>query len=364
MLKNHFLVAFRNLWKNKVYSAINIVGLAIGMGACLLIMVFVFYEKSFDQFHTKNIWRLNEVQKFPGMVSSQKVGLSMFPMGPTLMKEFPEIKNFTRIHWEDKFQVSNGDKRLYLPHVHFVDSTFLQMFDFKLLKGDRATALLRPNSILLTSESAKKLFGTEDPVGKTVMHYSGDTTIAVVTGILEDVPQNSQLQFDALVSFSTFYHKYPDVADNWGGNWLDTYFELAPGTDAAAMEKRFPAYLKKYLSRGDSWKYFELFLLPLREVHAGASEIGLDYLNYQKFDKKYTNIFLMIAVIVLLIACVNFMNLSTARSAERAREVGIRKSIGAQRWQLSMQFLSEAVLLSFIALVLALVLAKLFLPFV
>ncbi|MDP4214724.1 MAG: ABC transporter permease [Bacteroidota bacterium] len=364
MLKNHFLVAFRNLWKNKVYSAINIVGLAIGMGACLLIMVFVFYEKSFDQFHTKNIWRLNEVQKFPGMVSSQKVGLSMFPMGPTLMKEFPEIKNFTRIHWEDKFQVSNGDKRLYLPHVHFVDSTFLQMFDFKLLKGDRATALLRPNSILLTSESAKKLFGTEDPVGKTVIHYSGDTTIAVVTGILEDVPQNSQLQFDALVSFSTFYHKYPDVADNWGGNWLDTYFELAPGTDAAAMEKRFPAYLKKYLSRGDSWKYFELFLLPLREVHAGASEIGLDYLNYQKFDKKYTNIFLMIAVIVLLIACVNFMNLSTARSAERAREVGIRKSIGAQRWQLSMQFLSEAVLLSFIALVLALVLAKLFLPFV
>jgi putative ABC transport system permease protein len=364
MLKNYFLVAFRNLWKNKVYSTINIVGLAIGMAACLLIMVFVAYEKNFDSFHTKNIYRLNEVQKFPGMVSSQKVGLSMFPMGPTLMQEFPEIKNFTRIHWEDKFQLANGDKRLYLPHVHFVDSTFLQMFDFKMLKGNRATALLRPNSILLTAESAKKLFGTEDPIGKTVAHYSGDTSIAVVTGILEDVPQNSQLQFDALVSFSTFYNKYTDVKDNWGGNWLDTYFELAPGTDIAAMEKRFPAYMKKYLSRNDGWKYYELFLLPLKEVHAGASEIGLDYLNYQKFDKKYTNIFLMIALIVLLIACVNFMNLSTARSAERAREVGIRKSIGAQRWQLSMQFLSEAVLLSFIALVLAAVLAELFLPFV
>jgi putative ABC transport system permease protein len=364
MLKNHFLVAFRNLWKNKVYSAINIVGLAIGMAAFLLIMVFVAYEKNFDSFHTKNIYRLNEVQKPPGMVSSQKVGLSMFPMGPTLMKEFPEIKNFTRIHWEDKFQLTNGDKRLYLPHVHFVDSTFLQMFDFKLLKGNRATALQHPNSIVLTQESARKLFGTEDPVGKTVTHYSGDTTSAIVTGIMEDAPQNSQLQFDALVSFNTIYDKHPDLNDSWGGNWLDTYFELAPNTDIAAMEKRFPAYLKKYLSRNDSWKYYELFLLPLREVHAGASDIGLDFLNYQKFDKKYTNIFLMIALIVLLIACVNFMNLSTARSAERAKEVGIRKSIGAQRWQLSMQFLSEAVLLSFIALAMAIVLAKIFLPFV
>ena len=134
--------------------------------------------------------------------------------------------------------------------------------------------------------------------------------------------------------------------NNWGGNWLDTYFELAPNTNIAALEKKFPAYLKKYMAKDDDWKRYELFLLPFKDVHAGATDIGLDYLNYQKFDKKYTNIFFLIALIVLLIACINFMNLSTARSAERAKEVGIRKSIGAQRWQLSMQFLSETVLIS------------------
>ncbi|HSZ86279.1 MAG TPA: ABC transporter permease, partial [Puia sp.] len=126
MFKNYFIVAFRNLWKNKIYSAINIVGLAIGMAACIVIMLFVYYEKNFDSFHTKNIYRLNEVQKFPGMVSSQKVALSMFPMGPTLQKEFPEIKNYTRINWGDKYQMTNGDKRMYIQHIFFVDSTFFQ----------------------------------------------------------------------------------------------------------------------------------------------------------------------------------------------------------------------------------------------
>jgi len=362
MLKNYFTIAFRNLWKNKIYSAINIIGLAIGMAACMVIMLFVAYEKSFDNFHTKNIYRLNEVQKFEGMVSYQKVGLSMFPMGPTLKNEFPEIKNFTRIHWADKYQLTNADKRLYFPHTYFVDSTFLQLFDFTLIKGNRQTALSKPNSALLTEQSAEKLFGKQDPIGKTITHYSGDTTSFVVTGILQNVPQNSQLQFDALFSFSSIYQ--PWMFTNWGGNWLDTYFELANGTSVASLEKKFPAYQKKYMGEGDNWKHYDLFLLPLKQVHGGATDIGLDYLNYQKFDKKYTSIFFFIALIVLLIACVNFMNLSTARSAERAKEVGIRKTIGALRWQLSMQFLSEAVLLSLIALVLAVILAKLSLPFV
>src|ERR1700704_3019070 len=139
MLKNYFKTAWRNLMKNKTFSFINIVGLATGMAACIIIMLFVAYEKSFDNFHTKNIYRLNEVQKFEGMVASQKVGLSMFPMGPTLQKEFPEIKNFTRIHWTDKVQMTYGDKRIYLPNVFYVDSTFFQLFDFKLLRGNSAT---------------------------------------------------------------------------------------------------------------------------------------------------------------------------------------------------------------------------------
>ena len=362
MFKNYFKTALRNLWKNKIFSIINVIGLAVGMAACIIIMLFVFYERSFDNFHGKNIYRLNEVQKFEGMVSSQKVALSMFPMGPTLKNEFPEIKNFTRINWRDKYQMTYDAKRIFLPHTFFVDSTFLQIFDFKLLKGDRNTVLQNPNSAVLTQTSAQKLFGEENPLGKRITHYAGDTTSFEVTGIIKDPPQNSQLQFDALFSFSTVYQ--PWMFDAWGGNWLDTYFELAPNTNVAALEKKFPAYLKKYMAKNDNWKSYELFLLPLKDIHAGATEIGLDYLNYQKFDKKYTNIFFAIALIVLLIACINFMNLSTARSAERAREVGVRKTIGARRWQLGIQFLSESVLLCLMALVLAVLLTELFLPYV
>src|SRR5437763_14803812 len=135
MLKNYFKIAWRNWWKNKVFSFINVIGLAIGMAACIVIMLFVLFERSFDNFHKKNIYRLNEVQKFEGMVSSQKVALSMLPMGPTLKNEFPEIKNFTRIRWTDKYQMTYRDKRVYFSQSYFVDSTFLQMFDFKLMKG-------------------------------------------------------------------------------------------------------------------------------------------------------------------------------------------------------------------------------------
>jgi putative ABC transport system permease protein len=364
MIKNYFKTAWRNLWKNKVYSAINIVGLSIGMAACILIMLFVHYERSFDSFHKKNIYRLNEVQKFEGMMASQKVALSMFPMGPTLKNDFPEIKNFTRIWWNGKYQVTYKENRIYLPQTFFVDSTFLQIFDFKILKGNRETVLQKPNSAVITEATAEKLFGKEYPIGKTITHYGGDTASFIITGILQNVPQNSQLQFDALYTINTFHEHYADMMNNWGGNWLDTYFEIAPKINIASLEKKFPAYLKKYMADGNQWKSYELFLLPLRNVHAGASDIGLDYLNYQKFDKNYTNIFFVIALIVLVIACINFMNLSTARSAERAREVGVRKSLGAHRWQLGLQFISESIILSLIALVLAIILVELSLPYV
>lgn len=360
MFKNYFKIAWRNLWKNKIYTAINIIGLSVGMAACIVIMLFVFYERSFDKMHTKNLYRLNEVQKFEGMVAAQKVALSMFPMGPTLKNDFPEIKNYTRVNWHDNFQMTYQEKKIYFPEAFFVDSTFLQLFDFPLLKGNRQTALEKPHSVVLTRASAEKLFGQEDPMGRTVTHYGEDTLSFTVTGILENLPQNSQLQFDGLYSFNTVTK--PIWMTYWNGNWLNTYFELAPGTDPKALEKKFPAYLKKYLAKDDHWKMYDLFLLPLADVHANSADIGLDYINYQKFDKTYTNLFFIIGLIVLVIACVNFMNLSTARSAERAREVGVRKSIGAQRIQLAMQFLGETVLLALIALLFSIVLLKLFLP--
>jgi putative ABC transport system permease protein len=337
-----------------------VIGLSIGMAACIAILVFVFYERSFDNFHTKNIYRLNEVQKFEGMVAAQKVALSMYPMAPTLKAEFPEIKNFTRINGSGNTPLNYGDKKVYIKRIGIVDSTFLHIFDFKLLQGDRNTALEKPNTIVLTKEYAENFFGKENPIGKTLSWYRrNDTTDLLVTGVLENLPENSHLQFNALIPFRTI--EQPQWMDNWGGNWLNTYLELAPNTNIAALEKKFPDYLKRHMSN-DNWKNYELFLLPLNEVHGGANDIGLDSWNYQQFDKSYTKIFFIIALVVLLIACVNFMNLSTARSAERAREVGVRKSIGAFRWQLSVQFIGESIMLAFIALFFAIVLVKLFLP--
>src|SRR5579862_322505 len=362
MIRNYLNVAWRNLWKNKVFSAINIIGLAVGIAACIVIMLFVHYEKSFDNFQPDHIYRLNEVQTIGSEGATQKVALSMFPMGPTMQQEFPEIKKFTRVHWTDKYELTEKEKRMFLSQTFFVDSTFLKIFNFKVIEGDRENGLLRPHSAMITEETSKKLFGNEDPIGKTITHYGGDTITFTVTGVLADVPKNSQLQFDALFSFNTIIDT--GMIKNWGGNWLDTYFELVPGARQAALEAKFPAYLKRHLQQGEAWKFYQLFLLPYKDVHAGSADIGLDYVNFQKFDKKTTNLFAIIALIVLVIACVNFVNLSTARSVERAKEVGIRKSIGAYRFQLAIQFLSETILISLIALVIAIVLVAVSLPYI
>ena len=361
MFKNYFLTAWRNLRKSRIYSAINILGLAIGMAACIIILLFVFYEKSFDKMHTKNIYRLDEVQKFEGMVAPQNVALSMFPMGPTLKKDFPEIKNFTRVNDWGQVTLNYGEKKIEVPRGLFADSTFFQIFDFELMVGHRDKVLEKPNSVVLTKGMAEKFFGKDDPMGKTVAFYGNDTTLFQVTGVMPNVPENSHLKFDALFSFNT--RPTARLMQNWGGNWLITYLELDKQTNIAALESKFPAYLKKYMQE-DRWKYYELFLQPLADVHANSVDITHDYLNYQKFDRRYTKIFFIIALIVLAIACINFVNLSTARSSGRAKEVGIRKSVGAFRSQLSIQFIGESILLSLIAMVLAILLVALFLPYV
>ncbi len=361
MLKNYFLVIWRNLSRNKLYSAINIIGLTTAIAACIVISLFVFYENSFDGMHHKNIYRLNEVQKFPSTATAQKMAITMFPMGPTLKAEFPEILNYSRLQWNNQYQVTYGEKRVFFPQTYFVDTAFLRMFDYPLLEGERQTALQQPNSIVLTESAARELFGNADPLGKTVSHFGEDTLLFRVTGILKDVPANSQFQFYALQSFNTVYK--PDwMMSRWGDNDVNTYLELAPNTDMAALEKKFPAYLKKN-HVGDQHIDYGLFLLPLRDIHANAADISDENVNFQKFDKRYTYILIVIGLLLLLIASINFMNLSTARSVERGKEVGIRKSIGASRPQLGIQFLSESVSLSLMALVIALGLMTLVLPY-
>lgn len=358
MLKNYLKIALRNIWKNKVFSAINIVGLAVGMAACIAIMLFVFYERSFDRMHSRNVYRLNEVQTFDGM-TSQNVALSMYPMGPTLKQEFSEVKSFVRINGTGKIPVFYEGKRVELTQSFLTDPDFFRMFDFKLEEGDRSKVLTDPNSVVLTRKTASNLFGRGDAMGRNIHVYGNDTLTLKVTGIMEDVPGNSHLQFDALVSFNTVAK--PDFMENWGSNYLNTYLELAEKTDVASLERKFPAYLKRHM-KDEHWKHFKLFLQPLADIHAGSTDITHDYVNYQKFDIRYTYIFSIIAAIVLIIACVNFMNLSTARSAGRAKEVGIRKSIGARRAELARQFIGESVLLALLALVLAVAMVWLLMP--
>lgn len=361
MFRNYLRIAWRNLLKNKTFSFINITGLAIGMASCIMIMLFVTYEKGFDGQHTKNIYRLCEVQKWEGMVAPQNVALSMYPMATALKREYPEVINFTRVAKNDGLDINYGEKRIFLKTAAMVDSTFLQLFNFKLTAGDRATALMKPGSIVLSEETAAKMFGDADPIGKTIVKNIGDTVVLNVTGVIK-IPAESHMQFDALISFSTRYN--PGWENNWGGNWLVTYLELAPNANIAGLTNKFPAFLKKHMAEDDRWKGYELFLQSLPDVHAGSTNITHDYINFQKFDKRYTYIFFIIGVMILIIACINFMNLSTARSAERAKEVGIRKSIGAHRSQLAWQFIGESVMLSFIALIFALLIVMLTLPYI
>ncbi len=355
MLKNYLKIAFRNLWKQKIYSFINILGLAVGMAACLLIYLFIDHELRFDRLHAKgeNIYRLNEVQSFEG-ISPQRVALSMYPMGPALKTDYPEIVDFVRFV-NGGTVLRNDPKQIIVEKTFLTDPAFFTVFDFTLLRGDRATALNEPNSAVLTQETAQKLFGTDDVIGKSFLQ--GERQLKI-TGVLQNLPKTSHLQFDAIFSVSTIEDER--ARSNWGSNWLNTYLLLAPGADAEKLEAAFPQFLEKNMGEGK--KFYELYLQPLHEVHLGSMNITHDYNNWQKFDGKYIFVFSLLAVFVLVIAAINFMNLSTARSASRAKEVGVRKSIGAHRIQLARQFLSESVLLAFMALAVAVLLAELALP--
>jgi putative ABC transport system permease protein len=359
MLKNYFVVIWRNLTRNKVYSAINIIGLATAIAACIVIFLFVFYENSFDSMHHRNLYRLNMVEKNADTKTSEKNAGTEFSTAVTLKDEFAEVLNYTRVDDYSQYEMTYGEKRVFFPQTFFVDTSFLHLFDFPLLEGDRYTALQKPNSIVLTASAARELFGNADPIGKTVSHFGRDTLLFTVTGILKDVPGNSQLQFDAVQSMSSIYK--PEWRTD--GHVVTTYVELAPHTDVAALEKKFPTYLKKYRMSGSQQLSYDLFLLPLKDIHANAADVEDEHVNFQKFDKRYTYILILTGLLVLLIASINFMNLSTARSAERGKEVGIRKSIGASRLQLGIQFLGESVTMALIALVIALGLANLVLPY-
>jgi putative ABC transport system permease protein len=361
MIKNYLSIALRNIRQNPLYAFINIFSLAIGLAACLVIYLFINDEKSFDTFHAKNevIYRLDEVQTFPG-TNQQKVALSMPGMGPNILKEFPEVVNYTRFQNRNKQLVVRDEAQFLLDNVAFVDSTFLDIFDFEVIHGDRATALDAPKTILLTKKTALKFFKTPEEAINNTLTYRGKEF--KVTGILKDVPENSHMQFDALVSMTTTTSEEPNFNDRWGSNFLNTYLVLHPNTDIKAMEEKFPAFMSRHMDDPQINTYYKLFLQSLNEVHLSSTDIEHDYNNYRKFNGSYLDVFYVIGAFILLIASVNFMNLTTARASHRWKEIGVRKSVGAKKGQLFTQFIFESMLLAFFALALALALDLLFIP--
>jgi putative ABC transport system permease protein len=358
MIKNYLLVAFRNLWRHRGFSAINILGLTVGLTAFYLIFLYVRFELTYDHFHTKadRIFRIVADIKTP--TETRKVDGPAWAVGPHLPGEFPEVEAAVRISPNDLL-VRRGDVHFQETNSLFADSNFFTMFDFPLKYGDPKTALKEPYSIVLSETAAKKYFGDANPVGEhvllTILGWN-----AVITGVMRDLPENTMIQGDMIVSMTTISQKVDSTRDNdWQNYGLKTYVMLRPGTDYKRFQSRLPAFLEKLDGREmrESQDFPTLVLEPVKDIHMYSTR---DDNKTGNIGKIY--ILSAIALFILLIACFNFVNLTTARSTERAKEVGIRKVIGAKRNQLARQFIGESVILCLIAWILTLALSTLLLP--
>jgi putative ABC transport system permease protein len=362
MFRNYFTIALRNIRQNPLYSFINIFSLAIGLAACMVIYLFIADEKSFDAFNTKRdrIYRVDEVQSFPG-TNVQKVALTMPGMAPAFKADFAEIENITRFVNGRKVLVIKGDDRFLIPNLATVDSTFFEVFDYPVLLGDKNTALDEPFSVMVTESTALRFFKTiDEAMGNTLTIREKEHKI---TGVLKDVPEQSHLQFDALVSMGTVLSQSPDFNDRWGGNSLNTYMLLYPNSNTAAMEAKFPEFMSRHMPQQPRInEFYKIFLQRLEDVHLASMDIEHDYNNYRKFNGEYLDVFYMVGAFILLIAAVNFMNLTTARASHRWKEIGVRKTVGAKRIQLFGQFIFESIMMALMALILAILFDIGFLP--
>ncbi|MCO6479109.1 MAG: ABC transporter permease [Phaeodactylibacter sp.] len=368
MWQNYFKTAVRNLWKQKYYTLINVLGLALGMACFLFILAYVKDELSYDRYHEKadRIYRVD----FKGTVFGQDFDMTEVgdPLGPTVLNEFPEVQQQVRLRSRGSFLVRHEDNSYREEDVIFADSTFFDVFSFPLLKGDPGAVLTEPNTLVITPALAKKYFGEEDPIGQTLT-LDNDYPYRVA-GIMEEMPPNTHFNYDMILSMASLEESR---SNQWVSNNFHTYLVLREGADAGALQAKLPTLIETYIARQleqylgitleDFYKagnQVEYSLFPLTDIHLHSSKF--DELAPNS-DIRYVYIFSFIGAFILLLACINFMNLSTARSGNRAREVGLRKVAGAQRRQLIGQFLGESVLLSFIALLLAVLLMQLALPY-
>jgi len=355
VFRNYFKIAFRSLWKNKVFSFINILGLSVGLACCLLIFLFIQHELSYDRLnaHAQKIYRVTSVLTTAN--GNMELAVTPPPWAPLMKKDFPEIRQYTRLLKDEKVLMGQpGQQHFYETQMLYADSTFFDVFSINIEKGDVRHALEKPNSIILTDEAARKYFGNENPIGKTLeINSFGRNFSAEVTAITKPAPFASHFNFNSIVSLQSL----GDVSGMWSAHMMQSYLLLNDHASAASLKKKLPGFVNKYIilnPQADGKN--DIHLQSLTDIHLHShltGEIGING------DITYVYMFAGVALFILLIACFNFTNLTTARSLARAKEVGLRKVIGAAKKQLMFQFLSESTLFACIALVIAIVLAYL-----
>ena len=369
MIKNHLKIAIRTLMGNKTFTAINVFGLAIGISTCLLIMLFVQNELSFDRYNEKADRIVRVV--FRGSVQGEKMKEAsvMPPVAQTLQKDFPEVQEATRLRMAGYPRIVSGDKVYKENAFAYVDSNFFHVFTLPFLQGDPKTALLDPGSIVISETVARKYFGNVNPLGKS-LHFKDWNTDLKITGVMHDMPDNSHFHFSIFGSMT----RLPESREpSWMTSEFYTYLVLPAGYDYKKLQAKMGNVMEKYSGSqvekafGMSYAQFiqkgnelGLFLQPLTDIHL-HSDLNLDF--EAGGDIRYVYIFSAVAIFMLIIACINFMNLSTAGASKRAREVGIRKVLGSMKGQLIRQFLLESILITFIALMISLALVYWTLPF-
>ncbi|APS40266.1 ABC transporter permease [Salegentibacter sp. T436] len=369
MLKNYIRAAKRSMLKNKGVYGINILGLSLGLASCLLILLFILNEVSYDRFHKKadDIVRVVFKAEIGGEEISEAV--VMPPVGPTLEKEFPEVLTTARLKQMNDPSLSYNNKTYRDFDFAYIDPEFLEVFDFKILKGNNINPLEDPNAVILTKKEAERYFGTENPIGKRLKFEDWDKNFTV-TAVMEEIPENSHFEFDVFASMNGY--EYANTT-SWVNSDFHTYLLLKDGNQFRNLEAKLPGIMDKYMGPqirdaiGVSYSEFKdknsvgLFLQPLTDIHLNPDFVSSGHLK-PGMDIKYLYIFGAVAIFMLFIACINFMNLATAAASKRAKEVGIRKVLGSGQKQLIKQFLTESFLATIVAALLAIVLVILFLP--
>ncbi len=351
MFKNYLKIALRSLLKSKGTSVINILGLSIGMACGIIIFLFVQHELSYDRFHSKSedIFRVLTIDEALG-VSSNLVGITLPAIGPAMENDFPEVEKRVRMMPQGRQLINYEQQGIYTEHFTYAEASLFEVFDFKLIDGDIESALTEPNTVIFTKSMADKTFGTENPIGKRI--DIGNQARIEVVGIMEDVPENSHLNFDVVVSMqqADTTSGFAQFLRSWHSISMVTYVQLTDKGNEENVETK----MEDLIRANDVGDNFKVTLQPLIDVHLNSSGILFENYNLKKTDISYVYTLGAVGLFVILIASFNFMNLSTARSANRAQEVGVRKVFGAIRSQLINQFMMESVVLCLVSFILAL----------